>query len=335
MKLHISSDKGGYDVIIGRGAIEKADETFDLSRRVFIVTDDGVPAEYAEKIAAGCKYPTVATVRHGEKAKSPKTYIDLLDTMLSFGFTRGDAVVAVGGGVVGDLAGFVAATYMRGVDFYNVPTTLLSEIDSSIGGKTAINLDGIKNAVGAFYPPKAVVIDPDVLKTLPKRQIKNGLAEAIKMAATFDEELFELIESGGYEENIEKIIVGSLKIKKRVVELDEREAGLRRTLNFGHTVGHGIESERGGKLYHGECVALGMLPLSSGDARKRIKAVLKKVGLPTVYNGDTDRACAAMLHDKKAADGYINVITVSEIGKYAEEKITADELIKKVKQTWR
>ncbi len=334
MNLHISLGSGGYDVVVERGAMEKADKLFDLNRRVLVVTDDGVPAEYSEKIASFCKAPTVVTVAQGETSKSPETYLALLEKMLSAGFERGDAVVAVGGGVVGDLAGFVASSYMRGVDFYNVPTTLLSQIDSSIGGKTAINFKGIKNVVGAFYRPKAVLIDPDVLNTLSDRQFNSGLAEAIKMAATFDKELFELIENEDVKANIEKIIIGSLNIKKRVVELDEHESGLRQTLNFGHTIGHGIESEQGGKLYHGECVALGMIPMSVGEARERIVAVLKKVGLPTTYDGDTDAVCAAMLHDKKASGGFVNVITVDKIGKYNTEKASVDTLIKKVTETW-
>jgi len=334
MNLHISTGNGGYDVTVERGALGKAGELFDLNRRVLVVTDDGVPTEYSEKIASFCKAPTVVTVAQGEGSKSPETYLYLLEKMMSAGFERGDAVVAVGGGVVGDLSGFVASSYMRGVDFYNVPSTLLSQIDSSIGGKTAINFMGIKNIVGAFYSPKSVLIDPDVLDSLPERQIKSGLAEAIKMAATFDSELFELIENGDAGENIEMIIIGSLKIKKRVVELDEHESGLRRTLNFGHTIGHGIESEQCGKLYHGECVALGMIPMSSGKARERIVAVLKKVGLPTTYGGDIGALCAAMAHDKKAADGFITVITVDEIGKCNISKASVDALTEKIHQTW-
>ena len=144
--------------------------------------------------------------------------------------------------MVGDLAGFAASAYMRGIDFYNIPTTLLSQIDSSIGGKTAINFGGVKNIVGAFYQPKKVLIDPDLLKTLPPRQISNGLAEAIKVGLTSDEKLFDIFENGEIGSRLDEIIVRALTVKKNVVEQDEKEAGLRRILNFGHTVGHGIES---------------------------------------------------------------------------------------------
>ena len=183
MTLSMNLGADSYDIIIEHGALAKASEYLNLNRKVLIVTDSGVPAEYADTIAAQCKVPTKIVVPEGEESKGFPTFELLCRTMLENGFTRTDAVVAVGGGVVGDLSGFASASYMRGIDFYNIPTTLLSEVDSSIGGKTAINLGGVKNIIGAFHQPKRVLIDPDVLKTLPPRQIANGLAEAIKMAA--------------------------------------------------------------------------------------------------------------------------------------------------------
>lgn len=334
MTIHIALGKESYDVTVERGALSRAGEIFDLDRRALVVTDDGVPKQYAEAVAARCKEAHIVTVKASEGSKSAETYLDLLDRMVEAGFERTDCVVAVGGGVVGDLAGFVAASYMRGVDFYNVPTTLLSMVDSSIGGKTAINFHGIKNIVGAFWQPKAVLIDPDVLKTLPARQISNGLAEAIKMAATFDRGLFGLIERGNAAENIEKIIVGSLEIKKKVVEADSREAGLRRVLNFGHTIGHGIEAERRGSLYHGECVALGMLPMCSSGVRARLEAAFEKNGLPTKFDGDRKAVVEALTHDKKASGGMITVVTVDEIGEFAMIKETPSELLGRMTAVW-
>ena len=334
MTIRIELGKDSYNVTAERGALARVGELFDLSRSAFIVTDDGVPKEYAEKVAAACKKAKIVTMPAGEASKNANTYLKLLSEMVESGFERTDCVVAVGGGVVGDIAGFVAATYMRGVDFYNVPTTLLSEVDSSIGGKTAIDFMGIKNVVGAFKQPKAVLIDPDVLKTLPARQFSNGLAEAIKMAATCDKDLFELIERGDAEENIEKIIVGSLEIKRSVDEADTYESGLRRVLNFGHTIGHGIEAEQNGALYHGECVALGMIPMCSGSARERIKAVCEKNGLPTVFDGDKSAVIDALTHDKKASGGEISVVTVSEIGKYEMKKETPSELLERMTAVW-
>ena len=199
MTIHLNLGQAhcGYDIRIERGIIKNAGQYLHLNRRVLIVTDSGVPAQYAASIAAQCKQGVIYTVEQGEASKSLETFGKLLGAMLEHGFSRKDCVVAVGGGVVGDLAGFAASAYMRGIDFYNVPTTLLSQIDSSIGGKTAINFGGVKNIVGAFYQPRAVLIDPDLLHTLPQRQISNGLAEAVKMALTSDKELFDIFERRG------------------------------------------------------------------------------------------------------------------------------------------
>ena len=195
MTIHMNLGEDSYDIIVERGALAKANEYLNLNRRVLVVTDSGVPSEYASAVAAQCKESVICTVESGEGSKSLETFGKLLKAMLDNGFSRKDCVVAVGGGVVGDLSGFVASAYMRGIDFYNIPTTLLSQIDSSIGGKTAINLVGVKNIVGAFYQPKRVIIDPELLKTLSPRQISSGLAEAVKMALTSDKELFDIFES--------------------------------------------------------------------------------------------------------------------------------------------
>ena len=176
MTININLGEDSYDIIVERGSLENAGKHLNLNRRVLVVTDTGVPAEYAKAVAAQCKNGVICTVQQGEESKSLEVFGKLLQTMLDNGFSRKDCVVAVGGGVVGDLSGFAASAYMRGIDFYNIPTTLLSQIDSSIGGKTAVNFGGVKNIVGAFYQPKKVLIDPEVLKTLPKRQISNGLA---------------------------------------------------------------------------------------------------------------------------------------------------------------
>jgi 3-dehydroquinate synthase len=230
--------------------------------------------------------------------------------------------------VVGDLAGFAASAYMRGIDFYNIPTTLLSQIDASIGGKTAVNFGGIKNIVGAFYQPKGVLIDPDLLMTLPERQISNGLAEAIKVALTSDEALFDIFENRDVASNLDEIIIRALTVKKNVVEQDEREAGLRKILNFGHTVGHGIESGAGmSDLYHGECVALGMIPMCGEAVRPRLIAVLKKCGLYRDMAYDWDRIAAAAFHDKKADGGSVTVTTVSEVGRFEMKTLPCAEVV--------
>lgn len=313
MTISMNLGENRYDIIVERGVLANAKQHLQLDRRVLVVTDTGVPQDYAARLAAQCKEAVICTVEQGEASKSLDTFGTLLQTMLDHGFSRKDCVVAVGGGVVGDLAGFAASAYMRGIDFYNVPTTLLSQIDSSIGGKTAVNFGGVKNIVGAFYQPKAVLIDPDLLQTLPPRQISNGLAEAIKMALTSDKELFAIFEQEDVFGCIDTVIRRSLLVKKSVVEQDEKEAGLRKILNFGHTVGHGIESSAA-DLYHGECVALGMLPMCGAAIRPRVIEVLKKCGLYRTLSYDWDRIAAAAFHDKKADGDTVTVVIVNEIG---------------------
>ena len=328
--MNLGSDS--YDIVVSRGSLACAGEHLNLNRRVLVVTDSGVPAEYAKAVASQCKDGIICTVDMGEASKSLVGFEQLLKVMLDNSFSRKDCVVAVGGGVVGDLAGFAASAYMRGIDFYNIPTTLLSQIDSSIGGKTAINFGGVKNIVGAFYQPKKVLIDPELLKTLPKRQISNGLAEAIKMALTSDEELFRIFESEDIESNIDEIIFRSLNIKKSVVEQDEKESGLRKVLNFGHTVGHGIESsENLSQLYHGECVALGMIPMCGDVTRPRVVSVLKKCGLYREPDYNWDMIAEAAFHDKKADGGSVTVITVSEVGSFEMKTMGCADVIELAK----
>ena len=329
MTISVNLGEHSYDIVVQRGVLSAAHQHLNLQRRVLVVTDSGVPAEYAQRVAAQCKEAVICTVPQGESSKSMEGFSALLQAMLDHGFSRRDCVVAVGGGVVGDLAGFAASAYMRGVDFYNIPTTLLSQIDSSIGGKTAINFGGVKNIVGAFYQPQKVLIDPDLLATLPPRQVSNGLAEAVKMALTSDADLFALLEQGSIEEHIEEIILRALHIKKSVVEQDEKEAGLRKILNFGHTIGHGIESCS--DLYHGECVALGMLPMCGESIRPRVLAVLEKCGLYRVMDYHWDAVAAAMMHDKKAEGATVTAITVDTIGQYGMETLSCSDILERAK----
>ena len=332
--LNMNLGERSYQIMVGHDLIKNANKYFNLQRKVFIITDSGVPCQYAEAVKNASKSATVYTVAEGEGSKSLSTLEDVLTAMTDAELGRSDCVVAVGGGVVGDLAGFAASVYMRGIDFYNVPTTLLAQVDSSIGGKTAVNLGGIKNIVGAFKQPKAVLIDTDTLTTLPERQFRSGLCEAIKMAVTSDEKLFEKIEAldkDGIYSNIEEIIIGSLNIKKHVVENDECEKGLRKILNFGHTLGHGIEADAGlDTLYHGECVAIGMIPVSLGEVKARVIAVLEKVGLPTEYQGNIESALSYVIHDKKCSNGIVSVITSEKIGTCEIKSMSVDDFKKMV-----
>ena len=328
--LKMNLGERSYGITVGRGLLACVGEYFNLKRKVLVLTDSGVPREYASAVADAVRLaggePCTVTVPEGECSKSFDGLSSVCRAMLTYGFGRGDCLVAVGGGVVGDLGGFAASVYMRGIDFYNIPTTLLSQVDSSIGGKTAINLDGVKNVVGSFYQPKGVLVDIDVLSTLPKRQIASGMTEAVKMAITSDAELFSLIESEDIAAHLEDIIVGALRIKKQVVEEDEREAGLRKILNFGHTLGHGIEAECEMKgLFHGECVALGMIPMCAPEVRERVLPVLNKIGIDLSYEYNLDGALSFVSHDKKCRGGEIEYIVCERIGSCKIVKATLGE----------
>ena len=332
MTLNVKTQSNNYNITLERGALNRAGESCDTTKKALIVTDSGVPFEYARAVSSQFKSSIIKVIPQGEKSKCFDVFKELLETLCENQFSRSDCVVAVGGGVVGDLSGFCAATYMRGIDFINIPTTVLSQVDSSIGGKTAIDFSGYKNIVGAFYPPKAVIIDPDVLKTLPQRQINNGLAESIKMAATSDKALFEFMENNDAYVNIDKVIEGSLKIKKEVVEADEKEQGLRKVLNFGHTAAHAIETATGlGDYLHGECVALGMLAFSSPEVRDRLTNVLKKYGLPTELDSVGDTVLEALRHDKKSVGNGVNVVYVNEIGSFEFKFLDYNQLDDAVK----
>ena len=322
--MYIDLKENGYEAVIEKGCFEKADTLLNLKRKVLIVTDDGVPVKYSKTLANKCDNATVVTIPQGEKSKSFESLQMLCSIMLSKGFDRHDCVVAVGGGVCGDLAGFCASVYMRGIDFYNIPTTLLSQIDSSVGGKTAVNLDSVKNIVGTFYQPKKVLIDPYLLETLDKRQMSNGYAEAIKMGLTSDEKLFNMF----YENRIDiiEVITRCLDVKRKIVEQDEKESNLRKVLNFGHTVGHGIEAISNGAFYHGECVGMGMRYVCSDDVRNKLDKALTNVNLPLKYDFDKEEVIKTIMHDKKASKGSIDMVFVNKAGSFEIKKMTKEEI---------
>ncbi|MBR6574557.1 MAG: 3-dehydroquinate synthase [Clostridia bacterium] len=332
MTLRMELGDRSYDIVIQRGCLQKAGQLLDLHRKVCIITDEGVPAQYAKTLAAQCKDPVIVTVDAGEETKTMDTVTKICRVLLERGFSRKDCVAAVGGGMVGDLAGFAAAAFMRGIDFYNLPTTLLSQVDSSIGGKTGVNLDGVKNIVGAFHQPKGVLIDPDTLGTLSPRLYAEGMAEAVKMALTSDAALFEKLERGDLP--VEQVLEGALTIKKAIVEQDERESGLRKLLNFGHTVGHGVESAARGSLYHGECVALGMVPMCGREVRARLIPLLERLGLPTACDLDKEAIWQAMQHDKKSSSSGFSAVFVEKPGQGFVKQVSFAEMKAILEGAW-
>ena len=325
--VKIEEASKSYDIIIGRNLLGDTDKYFDLDRKVLIVTDDNIPNEYIDKVASKCKASIVLTLLHGEVNKNFENYQKIIKTLIDNSFTRSNAVVAIGGGMIADMSAFAASTYMRGIDFYNIPTTLLSQVDSSIGGKTAIDFMNVKNIIGTFTQPRGVLIDIDTLKTLPKREFNSGLVEAIKIAATFDKDFFNYIKTcDDINENIEKIITRSLELKKMVVENDEKEKGLRKVLNFGHTIGHAIEEEENYKLLHGECVGIGMLYFSDGNVKKGIEDILNKYNLPLTCNFNKEKVIELIKHDKKSSRDTISTIHVNKIGTYEIIDMSINEI---------
>ncbi len=322
--LKVNTNTKSYSIIIKRNALSQLNSYLDLDRKVLIVTDQNIPKQYCELVSKQCKYSVIKTITPGEESKSLKSFEELQLCMLEHNFTRKDAVVAIGGGVVGDLSAFAASCYMRGISFYNLPTSLLSQVDSSVGGKTAVNIGGIKNIVGTFYQPEMVIIDPETLKTLPEREFSSGMAEVIKMAVSLDKDFFEYLKQADFCTEIDNIIARAIENKIKIVSQDEKEAGLRKVLNFGHTIGHGIEVTT--NLTHGESIGIGMLPMSSQEVRSEIVALLKKAGLPTKCKIDLQRILDAMVHDKKSEDGAINAVTVDKPGIFEFKRLSIHEL---------
>ncbi len=315
MKMMVDLKERSYPIILEKGCTQRLSDVLNASKKTFVISDEGVPECWKQRILTQLSDAVLFVVPQGEDSKSFEWYEKALKTMLSHQFHRKDQVIALGGGVVGDLAGFVASSYMRGIDFIQIPTTTLSQIDSSIGGKVAINVDGIKNCVGAFWQPKLVLIDPEVLSTLPRRHFNNGLVEALKAGCIQDAELFQIFETGNIEEQLEEILLRSLMMKKRVVEEDETEQGLRKILNFGHTIGHAIESYSMPQFYHGEAVGLGMLLMCEDETiRQRIRNCLSRLECPTDIDVNAEALFEVLTMDKKAGKDSVSVVVVDKIG---------------------
>ena len=333
MTINIRTKDGQYPVFLERRALSRAAELSAAGGRAFIVSDSGVPACWKDVLREQFPDASWFVFPQGEVSKSPDTYKDLIFEMLKAQVSRKDTMIALGGGVAGDLAGFAAATYMRGIRYVNIPTTALSQIDSCIGGKTAIDFGGIKNCIGAFWQPSAVITDPEVLSTLPQRQLSSGLAEAVKAGIIGDPELFELFENSDPKEHLEEIIYRALMVKKAIVEEDETEKGIRKLLNFGHTFGHAYESFYGPDVFlHGECTAMGMMRMTcSAELRERLGKVLKKLDLPTGCDADGEKILKLIANDKKADHGKITAVLADRPGKAYLKDMDIQELEERIR----
>ena len=330
MELLVNLKEHSYPIIIENGAIKNIKRHLNLVGKVMIVSDDLIPNSYLEEVKKAYPNAVIKRFPHGENNKNLHIYEEILSSLSENGFSRKDHLIALGGGLTSDLAGFAASSYMRGISFYIIPTTLLSQVDASIGGKVAVNFNGYKNLVGAFYQPKKVIIDPEVLSSLEERLLNEGMAEVIKMACTSNATLFDYIESN-QELDYEKLIYESVKIKKDVVQQDEKESNLRKILNFGHTVGHAIEVLGNGNYYHGEAVAIGMTYFVSQEVKARLIPLLKRFSLPYEDEFNVKDIMEKIKHDKKANnDNSIDIIYVPEIGRYEIKKMSLEELERKI-----
>lgn len=331
-----------YRVFIARGGLAEVGRiaaSIGRAHRYAIIADETVAPLYAARVRSslGEGRARLYTISPGEAQKTRDSWAALTDSLLADGHGRDTIVIALGGGVVGDLAGFVAATFMRGIPYIQVPTTLLAMIDASIGGKTGVDTPAGKNLVGAFHQPIAVVADPDVLRTLPPEHLRAGLAEALKHGVIADATYFEdvagaapAIVSGDRAAGaaLERVIIRSISIKADVVRRDEREGGVRKTLNFGHTIGHAIELRSGFRVLHGEAVAMGMvlearvaerLGVAEPGTSDRVRAAVERSGLPAARPADQspDEILAATRGDKKARQGVVEYALPARIGEMA------------------
>lgn len=333
-KLTLDLGKRSYDILIGENLFDKIPAHIPL-KKTFIVTDKNVAAKHLKKLEAVLKKAGISykskILPAGELTKSFKNLQDVCEFLLKNKVERKTTIIALGGGVIGDLAGFAASIVLRGINFIQVPTTLLSQVDSSVGGKTAVNSAHGKNLVGSFYQPKLVVADTLTLKTLPKREFLSGYAEVVKYGLINRPEFFEYLDKNDIRKNIEKVIYESCKSKAEIVSKDEREGDVRALLNLGHTFGHAFEAETGysSKLLHGEAVALGMvcafkfshqLGVCPAKDVERVIAHFKKVGLPIdpkkyLKKWDVKALINHMKSDKKVKDGKMVFILTKGIGK--------------------
>ncbi len=340
-KVRVTASKE-YNVHIGSDFLDSVGEMIaEIKRpcRAVIVSDDNVYSLYGEKVKSSLEKSGFTVfeyiVPHGENSKSVENFIKIQEFCAENNITRTDLFIALGGGVVGDLTGFVASTYLRGVDFVQIPTTVLSMVDSSVGGKTAINLNAGKNLCGAFYQPIAVFADCETLNTLPDETFNEGCAEIIKYGMILDADFLTFLNENNIKENIEYVIKRCVEIKRDVVSNDEFEKGERKLLNFGHTIGHAIEKCSNYKISHGKAVAMGMviatkgafeLGLSYDDYSDVLLPILQKNNLPTSCGFSADELYKVSLTDKKRSRDVISLIVPEEYGLCKIHKINIDQL---------
>ena len=355
-KLTVKLGKRSYPIIIGKGLLSESGKMikgFKLGKKVLIVTNPRIKLLYAKSLLSSLKEASfevfLKVIPDGEQYKSFSQAKKIYDVLLKHHFERNSFIIALGGGVIGDLAGFAAATYARGIPFIQIPTTLLAQVDSSVGGKVAVNHPSGKNMIGAFYQPKAVIIDLEMLSSLPRKQLKVGLAEVVKYGVIWDSRFFHYLEEHtrkilNYDyECLKHIIFRSCQIKAVVVSRDEKEANLRAILNFGHTLGHALESLKGYRsITHGEAISIGMvfasrlarqMKLFSGTDLDRLLNLLKRIGLPTqLKTKKAKKLMPFLLSDKKVREGKVRFVLPRRIGKVFIKALSPEVIQKAIEK---
>lgn len=354
LELTVGLGDRSYPIIIKEGLLAEVGRDLksrNIAKRYVVVSDDHVAGLYGEVLGksltdAGLSFDLI-TFPRGEASKNLATVADLASKLARLGVDRKDGLIALGGGVTGDITGFLASSYMRGIPFIQVPTTLLAQVDSSVGGKTGVDIPEGKNLVGAFYQPKCVYIDLEVLRSLPASELLNGLAEVIKYGVIWDKEFFSYLADNRQAildlepEAIEKIVARSCEIKAEVVATDEREADLRRILNYGHTIGHAVEAASGYKLGHGLAVAIGMVAVNelavgkdmfSAEEAAWVRDLIAAYGLPvSIPDGyDRDQVKGYLKTDKKTVGGRPFFVLPTTIGKISITDDVSEELVGRV-----
>lgn len=339
VKINVNKE---YDVIIESGILPYCGKIVKEKLgdcRIAVITDSNVADLYLKTVLSSLaeeKLPTEHYIFNaGEKSKNISTLADILEFLADNKLTRSDAVIALGGGVTGDIAGFAASVYLRGVKFIQIPTTLLAAVDSSVGGKNAVDLNAGKNLAGTFKQPDAVICDPMTLSTLSEKEFSNGLAEAIKYGVIFSEQLFEYFENDQIEDNLDAIIEKCVVFKGKTVEKDEFDTGERKLLNLGHTIGHAIEKCSNYTIPHGFAVAAGMAMTARAGEKcgitnigtaNRIENLMKRLSLPISTTFDSSSLTAAALSDKKRSGNKITLVIPEKIGKCILKEIAVDDI---------
>lgn len=340
--IHIGTSSP-YDVHIERGSLSKSGELISAvtnSKKAAIITDDKVCELYSEELVKSLHKSGISAslfvFPHGERSKNLHTLSEIFDFLCKKGITRSDFLIALGGGVVGDITGFAAASFLRGIDFVQIPTTLLAQVDSSVGGKTGIDIPGGKNLVGAFKQPALVICDSDVLQTLPDEELSCGMAEVIKYGMIRDKNLFEICENhsiSDVHDVMDEIVSTCIDIKRQVVENDAFDKGERMILNFGHTLGHAIEGwHKYTDFTHGMGVAAGMCMITrrlcNDEIVQRLEKCVKAYGLPVDTEAPMSELLPFCTKDKKCEANNINYIICPEIGKVEIRKVSVDDFMK-------